>query len=735
MSTDIRAFFQRKVDQVRDDYDAKRGQQHQQEQDLEQQQQYNICISGDVIVQFPLHANQVIIKRPEKLTTVPGSVNTCDVLPKLIANGCYPGLVFNIFALRYNSISSLHCSFNELKCYDRVGEVFKVYRSFLRNNTRAYDYPRPYHYVAGPAETYLARYTPDNNVEVVCLLINHAPSNYMLYNVSKETHIIGEKDFQIEIVNQEPASSLSEAKIMVSQVFKELTNHEMEQDVLIKPKDGYFGHYSTLLPLRHKIPPLKQLCYSLLQALYFVDRDDFNSKVCHLSYDVLKEFCHSCLEDPRPQGYEVAEYLLSTQLVVVDQIVEELFPFNLFVQSMMRRHLHIFNIKQDLNWINESSMVAQPLGMIPLINVYDQNNKHHQKLKFKQIPVGNVLMGAREPAQLTPGSPSIVDMESFLKNFDVFTSDRFKDLTDNHWNNIVFIGGGMTHCLIGAQTKGYEQADIDICFHGLQSITELSNKVEQLMETLGDISQYTITCDQHMIILSRHHPYRHIQINLHKYESIEHILMGVDIDCTCFAYDGHNVWTTQRGVMAMNYRHNFATDYGQRIRGEDQYPRRLIKYVLRGFGIAYFPTPAITDQINKMVKPVEKGHGLELLISAKRDNNIFESLCARTCRSTLPYGPNINREEFYNFITSNFDDNYDSYYGTCDWPFIYHNQGPVHSFFQDLGHNLQYWCPETYPSIRYPFNHFAHGDYVSLNDDQLYTVDEGYDGTLDQPEE
>jgi hypothetical protein len=42
-------------------------------------------------------------------------------------------------------------------------------------------------------------------------------------------------------------------------------------------------------------------------------------------------------------------------------------------------------------------------------------------------------------------------------------------------------------------------------------------------------------------------PHHHIQIILRLYKSPAEVLLGFDIDCCCFAFDGKNVWTLPRG--------------------------------------------------------------------------------------------------------------------------------------------------------------------------------------------
>ena len=69
----------------------------------------------------------------------------------------------------------------------------------------------------------------------------------------------------------------------------------------------------------------------------------------------------------------------------------------------------------------------------------------------------------------------------------------------------------------------------------------MSSNLQCITET--DIYRNAITIESQ-------YPTRHVQIVLRIYKSIDEILTGFDIDCSCFAFDGKQVWATPRAVTA-----------------------------------------------------------------------------------------------------------------------------------------------------------------------------------------
>ncbi|GAM20401.1 hypothetical protein SAMD00019534_035760 [Acytostelium subglobosum LB1] len=721
----------------------------------------NRCFAGDVIVEFPIRQHQVdamkaTLERRQRARVWVDSEPSRRVrdYPAFAKEICEAGQ-FNEFESKqihlspivyfpqrnnkalyytevpnYNQVSivsavgnhdlilaaftrymyTLPLAIREQMQYDRHGEVFKLFRKFLRNNPAAQQYPRPYHSHhlvphKDDKRTYeatLARYIDNDRVEVVYLMVySQKPES----SVIKETHIYGERDF--EKVSTK-CYNMEDGIATFRHMYKELTNVEFEANASFEPKDGFYGIYTSMLPLRHSIPPLKTLCYSLLKELFLLDRDEFFSKITQMPLDVLREFCHHCLVDQLPVGNEVAEFLMIKLKPLHNQeTMDDLFPVQSLLESMFIRHQFFF---RSLMYSIPQNIFKIPYDDKLLFDVYANQNL----FTIKPLPESLVLFPLAEDRKKPVGTPSIVDMDTFLKNFAEFTSNRFANFTKDDWKNMVVIGGGMASSLTG-ETVGFESSDIDICFYGFQNEEEVREKVTRLLSLFDKMDEYSIVTSTTEITFSRHYPYRHIQVNVVAHQNIQEVLLGVDIEGSCFAFDGERVWTTSRGLNAINYRYNFATQYGHNIRGQHIYQRRLIKYLNRGFGVAYLPTPQVLERAKTLV-PSDKANGIALLLSAKASEEVMQKLTKRTKKGTLPYGPDITRKKYERYVDNNYNEYFDGY-NSSDWPSLVEKVEDLDNF------GLSWWTDEENAVNSFPFNSFAgqsEAYYYYYDDDESF---------------
>lgn len=95
-----------------------------------------------------------------------------------------------------------------------------------------------------------------------------------------------------------------------------------------------------------------------------------------------------------------------------------------------------------------------------------------------------------------------------------------------------------------------------------------------------------------------------IQIILRAYDSVEHVILGFDIDSCCIGYDGEII-CSERFLRAIRYGYNLVDV----TRLSTTYEVRLMKYYLRGFDIA-MTEPAIKENTDAIMQIIEKHGGL-----------------------------------------------------------------------------------------------------------------------------
>ncbi len=128
-------------------------------------------------------------------------------------------------------------------------------------------------------------------------------------------------------------------------------------------------------------------------------------------------------------------------------------------------------------------------------------------------------------------------------------------------------------------------SDVDLFIHGLNE-EQAVEKIKQIETKIRDsiLSETTTIRTKHAITIASQYPTRHVQIVLRLYKSVSEILTGFDVDCSCVAYDGGQVWAAPRAVAAYVTQTN-TIDLSRR---SPSYENRLSKYSHRGFE-AYWP--------------------------------------------------------------------------------------------------------------------------------------------------
>lgn len=205
------------------------------------------------------------------------------------------------------------------------------------------------------------------------------------------------------------------------------------------------------------------------------------------------------------------------------------------------------------------------------------------------------LLPLKDQDRRPNGSPAVVPtLEEFQKNFSIFSEGA---LADMDWSNVVVAGSAVVSALMPVPEKyrGSKRAlrqfyheksapasDVDLFLYGLseeqavEKIKEIEFKIKNtiLYETTTVRTKNTIT-------IASQYPTRHVQIVLRIYKSISEILTGFDVDCSCGAYDGKQVYLAPRALAA----HITQINRIDLTRRSPSYENRLSKYSHRGFEV------------------------------------------------------------------------------------------------------------------------------------------------------
>ncbi|KAJ4332923.1 hypothetical protein N0V95_009544 [Ascochyta clinopodiicola] len=196
------------------------------------------------------------------------------------------------------------------------------------------------------------------------------------------------------------------------------------------------------------------------------------------------------------------------------------------------------------------------------------------------------------------GAPAVVQsLKEFQTNFQLFSESA---LVDMDWSNVVVGGSAVVTSLLPvpaehntskrALREYYHQklapaSDVDLFLYGLTE-EQAVEKIKQIEQRIRDsiLTETTTIRTKNAITIASQYPTRHVQIVLRIYRSISEILTGFDVDCSCAAYDGKQVYASPRAVAAYMTQVN-TIDLTRR---SPSYENRLSKYSHRGFEV-YWP--------------------------------------------------------------------------------------------------------------------------------------------------
>ncbi|KAM9967756.1 hypothetical protein ACTFIW_001842 [Dictyostelium discoideum] len=590
---------------------------------------HNQCFEGDLLITFPLQDSQ----QPPILTKLSDKIRYRDRDP----------ISFQIEKSQRDESGELYKSFT-----NGVYFIPEGYKKLFNSNLIASFDKKKYD---------LIKIDEDGSIYIDSL-VSHArsyvqPYIYSRVKLSRSNSYYHKKFIRVSKNDNQSVENSFISKLMPG---SDITNYEN-----VKSK---IGSYSSSSPISSPfIPSYKKICFSTLKQLFSIDKENTLKKIKSLPFDLKEQFIEYCLLEDRPIGYLIIWALYNDKEISKDE-KEKLFTLNVLIGSALKKDTWLRN-----NFEMQIEDDVYISGNDSKINVYD----NYELFKFKELSSESEIRhrlfeSEVKSKDLVNGSPSIVPKEEFLANFHRETRGLFKDEHGNTPKGFLFIGGLITSCLTG-QSQGFESSDIDVlmlCDPNESFESAYIKKVENIFGEDYEDKGYSIHAMGGHVVFSLQHPNRTVQFNIYQFKDINEVLLGVDIDCSCFAFDGTDVWTLERGLLAVNHRINIASQFSYKIRGGDQYQRRLLKYLSRGYDIHYHNTPAIQDIVNNFNTEdkstmSECMSGFQLLLAAKYNKEIETILNQSTKDRSLPYGPQWKKENFDRYMTQCFETIYDGY--------------------------------------------------------------------------
>jgi ankyrin repeat protein len=205
------------------------------------------------------------------------------------------------------------------------------------------------------------------------------------------------------------------------------------------------------------------------------------------------------------------------------------------------------------------------------------------------------LMPLKKAHRKPNNAPAVVQsLKEFQTNFQLFSESS---LVDMDWSNVVVAGSAVVTSLLPVPDKYntskralreyYHQklapaSDVDLFLYDLTE-EQAIEKIKQIEQRIKDsiLTETTTVRTKNAITIVSQYPTRHVQIVLRIYLSISEILTGFDVDCSCAAYDGSQVYASPRALAAYMTQIN-TIDLTRR---SPSYESRLSKYSRRGFEV------------------------------------------------------------------------------------------------------------------------------------------------------
>lgn len=249
---------------------------------------------------------------------------------------------------------------------------------------------------------------------------------------------------------------------------------------------------------------------------------------------------------------------------------------------------------------NHPALTDGFLNIVPVFNGHEKDLKIRARNPESQSPEENekYVMTLDAADRRPDGSPAVVEsLDEFKQNFSLFSE---QSLADMDWSNVVAAGSAVVTSLLPVPAKYKDSkralrqyyheilapaSDVDLFIYGLNE-EDAIKKIIEIERCIKDsiLTEITTIRTKNAITIASQYPTRHIQIVLRIYKSVSEILTGFDVDCSCAAYDGKQIWTAPRALTA----YMTQTNTIDLTRRSPSYENRLSKYSHRGFEV-YWP--------------------------------------------------------------------------------------------------------------------------------------------------
>ncbi|KAL4985434.1 hypothetical protein BDW68DRAFT_179718 [Aspergillus falconensis] len=240
-------------------------------------------------------------------------------------------------------------------------------------------------------------------------------------------------------------------------------------------------------------------------------------------------------------------------------------------------------------------------NLVNVVPLFDANGSTDVRIRARDLASesettkSKYLMPLKDEHRKPTGAPAVVGhIKDFQTHFNIFSESSLADLD---WNNVVAAGSAVATSLLPVpgeysdSKRGLRQfyhekfapaSDVDLFLYGLTE-EQAIEKIKQIERCIRDsiLTEVSTIRTKNAITIVSQYPTRHVQIVLRRYKSIAEILTGFDVDCSCAAYDGSQVYLAPRAVGAYITQVN-QVDLSRR---SPSYENRLSKYSHRGFEV------------------------------------------------------------------------------------------------------------------------------------------------------